>query len=90
MQVDQPTNNRGSFSPLVHPHRPQAENGFAAVKELRDFSQPFFREIAEACNTPRCPAGYDVEKGFIVFGVVIDERRILAVLSENQVGDPVQ
>ena len=90
MQVDQSTDNRGSFSPLVHTHRPQAENGFAVVKQLCDLSQPFFREIAEARNTPRCPAGYDIEKGFIVFSVIIDECWVLAVLSENQVGDPVQ
>ena len=68
----------------------KAEDAFTAVEQLRHFPYSLFGEVAEAGYAPWCPAGYDVEKGFVVFGVVINECWVLAVFSKNQVSDAVK
>ena len=90
MQVDQAAHHCGAFPPLVHPHRPEAEHRFAPVKQSGHLPQTFLGDVAEAGHPPRSPAGSHVEKGVVVFGVVVDERGVLSVLAQHEVGDPVQ
>ena len=90
MKVDQAADHRGALAPLIDPHRPETEDPLTPVKQLRHLPQPFFWDVAKAGDLSGRPTGRDIKKSVVVLGVVVDERRVLTVLPQHQMGKTVE
>ena len=90
MQVDQSSHHGGSLTPLVHAHRPKAQDVVLTAPEPGDRAQVFFADAAKFAGFARCPGLDRLGEPRKAIGCAVDEVTVEAAVLEHEARQAMQ